>query len=123
MPCGTGRTTPPRRPNRRAPLTLRPKMGQFQRSSQWNRVIPCVGVRSMRQPGEPSVEEILESIKKVIARDNRTDADEARQPRDAVNAASPRPADEPALDIPAGGSAAGILELSDASDYAHEALE
>ncbi len=33
----------------------------------------------MRQAGEPSVEEILESIKKVIARDNRTDA---AQPRD-----------------------------------------
>lgn len=28
----------------------------------------------MRQAGEPSVEEILDSIKKVIARDNRTDA-------------------------------------------------
>ena len=28
----------------------------------------------MRQAGEPSVEEILESIKKVIARDNRADA-------------------------------------------------
>ena len=26
----------------------------------------------MRQAGEPSVEEILESIKKVIARDNRS---------------------------------------------------
>jgi uncharacterized protein len=32
----------------------------------------------MRQAGEPSVEEILESIKKVIARDNRADAAEAR---------------------------------------------
>lgn len=30
----------------------------------------------MRQAGEPSVEEILESIKKVIARDNRMVADE-----------------------------------------------
>ena len=28
----------------------------------------------MRQASEPSVEEILESIKKVIARDNRADA-------------------------------------------------
>jgi len=33
----------------------------------------------MRQVGEPSVEEILESIKKVIARDNRDSAAEARR--------------------------------------------
>ena len=33
----------------------------------------------MRQAGEPSVEEILESIKKVIARDNRTEAAQLRQ--------------------------------------------
>jgi hypothetical protein len=33
----------------------------------------------MRQNGEPSVEEILESIKKVIARDNRDGASEARR--------------------------------------------
>jgi len=32
----------------------------------------------MRQTGEPTVEEILESIKKVIARDNRSNADENR---------------------------------------------
>ena len=36
----------------------------------------------MRQAGEPSVEEILESIKKVIARDNRTVATEARRERE-----------------------------------------
>jgi len=48
----------------------------------------------MRQPGEPSVEEILASIKQVIARDNRAAADERRP------AAAPRtfdPADEAAL--------------------------
>jgi hypothetical protein len=33
----------------------------------------------MRQDGEPSVEEILESIKKVIARDNREAASEQRR--------------------------------------------
>jgi len=33
----------------------------------------------MRQAGEPTVEEILESIKKVIARDNRTEAAEERR--------------------------------------------
>jgi len=34
----------------------------------------------MAQDGEASVEEILESIKKVIARDNRTGAIESRRP-------------------------------------------
>ena len=37
----------------------------------------------MRQQGEASVEEILESIKKVIARDNRTIAMETRRRREA----------------------------------------
>ena len=36
----------------------------------------------MRQDGEPSVEEILESIKKVIARDNRESAEEERRRRE-----------------------------------------
>lgn len=41
------------------------------------------GVNSaMRQTGEPTVEEILESIKKVIARDNRVGADEQRRQRE-----------------------------------------
>ncbi|TMM48220.1 DUF2497 domain-containing protein [Qipengyuania marisflavi] len=35
----------------------------------------------MHQPGEPSVEEILDSIKKVIARDNRDDAIAERRRR------------------------------------------
>ena len=38
----------------------------------------------MSQSGEPSVEEILESIKKVIARDNRAGALEARRQRGLV---------------------------------------
>jgi cell pole-organizing protein PopZ len=38
----------------------------------------------MRQAGEPSVEEILESIKKVIARDNRVGAAEQRSRRETV---------------------------------------
>ena len=38
---------------------------------------------AMRQAGEPSVEEILESIKKVIARDNRAGAAEERREREA----------------------------------------
>lgn len=38
--------------------------------------------------GEPSVEDILESIKKVIARDNRAGALEARQRREAASEAA-----------------------------------
>jgi cell pole-organizing protein PopZ len=42
----------------------------------------------MRQDGEPSVEEILESIKKVIARDNRETASVERQQRASAGIAS-----------------------------------
>jgi len=38
----------------------------------------------MRQAGEPSVEEILDSIKKVIARDNRASAAELRRERETA---------------------------------------
>ena len=38
----------------------------------------------MRQQGEPSVEEILESIKRVIARDNRETAQVERQRRESA---------------------------------------
>lgn len=41
----------------------------------------------MRQAGEPTVEEILESIKKVIARDNRTGAVEERRHREEIGVA------------------------------------
>ena len=40
----------------------------------------------MQQPGEPSVEEILDSIKKVIARDNREGAIAERRRRAQVSA-------------------------------------
>lgn len=43
----------------------------------------------MRQAGEPSVDEILESIKKVIARDNRAEATQGRQ-RPASDSAGSR---------------------------------
>lgn len=83
----------------------------------------------MGNTGEPSVEEILESIKKVIARDNRAGAAEERRQRElrgvaedtaaeqddvldlgetAELAESERPADQ--NDIPAEGSAALIAE-------------
>ena len=38
----------------------------------------------MRQEGEPSVEEILESIKKVIARDNRDTLQAERRRRETA---------------------------------------
>ncbi|QGN56406.1 DUF2497 domain-containing protein [Novosphingobium sp. Gsoil 351] len=41
----------------------------------------------MRQAGEPSVEEILESIKKVIARDNRAEAEQVRRRRESTGVA------------------------------------
>ncbi len=50
----------------------------------------------MRQDGEPTVEEILESIKKVIARDNRETATIERRRRESVGVAEnmPEPADD-----------------------------
>lgn len=49
----------------------------------------------MRQDSEPSVEEILESIKQVIARDNRAEAAEERQRREKVGRTDHVDADEP----------------------------
>lgn len=43
----------------------------------------------MRQTVEPTVEEILESIKKVIARDNRAGADEQRRQRETHGVVAP----------------------------------
>ena len=48
----------------------------------------------MRQEGEASVEEILESIKKVIARDNRAGAVEQRRRRETEGVVEPADADE-----------------------------
>ncbi|WP_374529893.1 DUF2497 domain-containing protein [Novosphingobium sp.] len=58
----------------------------------------------MRQVGEPSVEEILESIKKVIARDNRVGAASERRQReergvDAVRTAAVAEQDDEILDL------------------------
>ena len=59
----------------------------------------------MRQAGEPSVEEILDSIKKVIARDNRLGAAEERRQRETqgvVEAKAPRASaddDDDVLDL------------------------
>lgn len=56
----------------------------------------------MRQAGEPSVEEILESIKKVIARDERGEAAAAPAPRAPMSAAAAAAAIAPALQAQAG---------------------
>ena len=51
----------------------------------------------MRHEGEPSVEEILSSIKKVIARDNRETLQAERRRREVAGVA-PEPEDEPTAD-------------------------
>jgi cell pole-organizing protein PopZ len=51
----------------------------------------------MRQAGEPSVEEILESIKKVIARDNRTEAAQQRQRRENEGVVTTQTITQPAV--------------------------
>lgn len=53
----------------------------------------------MRQEGEPSVEEILDSIKKVIARDNREIAQAERRRRETDGIGREQPADEADDDI------------------------
>jgi cell pole-organizing protein PopZ len=76
----------------------------------------------MRQASEPSVEEILESIKKVIARDNRAEAARERIRRDsaaeAPAAAPPAPAPIAARPAPRGEGKpasfpADVLDLSE----------
>lgn len=47
-------------------------------------------MKSMRQAGEPSVEEILDSIKKVIARDNRAEAAQVRAQREGPGVVTSR---------------------------------
>ena len=70
----------------------------------------------MRQAGEPSVEEILESIKKVIARDNRVGAAEERRVRESRGLAAGQldEDDDEVLDLAA--SSEFIDELDDEED-------
>ena len=77
----------------------------------------------MRQSGEPSVEEILESIKKVIARDNREGAATERRHRESHGVAIAKLVEEPAaedvLDLGATGEVADdALFLEDLADEA-----
>ena len=69
----------------------------------------------MRQHGEPSVEEILDSIKKVIARDNRETAQVERRRREAAGLGGkrqPEAADESGADE--------VLELADAGEMVED---
>lgn len=71
----------------------------------------------MRQAGEPSVEEILESIKKVIARDNRAGAAEERRERESrglPQTTAPAETEDSILDL--AESAQFINELDDEAD-------
>lgn len=56
----------------------------------------------MRQAGEPSVEEILESIKKVIARDNR--GDDGRTAAGPADGGAAEPEDDAILDLAESGT-------------------
>lgn len=69
----------------------------------------------MRNAGEPSVEEILESIKKVIARDNRATAAELRSRREPA-ATPPQPAPE----ADEGQPDEDVLDLADSAAFASE---
>ena len=74
----------------------------------------------MHRDGEASVEEILESIKKVIARDNRATAFDTRRRREndgiseTLTEAAPEPADDE--------EAEEVLDLA-AADYVQQAPE
>jgi uncharacterized protein len=75
-----------------------------------------LGVTSLRQAGEPSVEEILESIKKVIARDNRAEAEQVRRRRESDGVVAARPVRDEAANAGPGFAEepAPVLELTDA---------
>ncbi len=69
----------------------------------------------MRQAGEPSVEEILDSIKKVIARDNRTAAAEQRRERESAGVQ-----EVPEMEAQ---DEEEVLDLAEADEWADEPLE
>ncbi len=75
----------------------------------------------MRQAGEPSVEEILESIKKVIARDSRVEAAQHRVQRERTIPAAPAVAmPQPVINKPIATDPpvddTSVLELTEAED-------
>ena len=71
---------------------------------------------SLRQAGEPSVEEILESIKKVIARDNRAEAEQLRRRRESDGVVTSRaiPIERAPAAAAYADDPAPVLELTDA---------
>lgn len=71
----------------------------------------------MRQAGEPSVEEILDSIKKVIARDNRAGAAEERRVRETQGVAQVRPAPQPAAAIEDEDDVLDLAESATLADH------
>lgn len=79
----------------------------------------------MRQAGDPSVEEILESIKKVIARDNRAESAQARARREApvpTPAAPAAPVSRPADVLDLAEEEAEVLLAGDACDDEGDAM-
>ncbi len=75
---------------------------------------------AMRQVGEPSVEEILESIKQVIARDNRSDAAVVRREREkrGVTAPAAEQADQHDDEVLELGAEAVLIEDAEVEDEA-----
>ena len=73
-----------------------------------------MGCLAMRQTSEPSVEEILESIKKVIARDNRVGAAEERRTHEVR---SLTPAESAADEDRDADDTSGVLDLSEAAEF------
>ena len=76
----------------------------------------------MRNAGEPTVEEILESIKKVIARDTRAGAVETRRQRETQGVA------EAAVQPPVDAHEEDVLDLAEEGQFAptelaHDAYE
>jgi uncharacterized protein len=65
----------------------------------------------MRQQGEPSVEEILESIKRVIARDNRETAQVERQRRESAGVGT-----ETLIEIADDDEDEGVFDLGEAEE-------
>lgn len=78
----------------------------------------------MRHAGEPTVEEILESIKKVIARDSRMEAIEQRRQRETdglAGAPAREDADEDVLDLAEEGHFVPVEGHEDDGEGADEA--
>lgn len=76
----------------------------------------------MRQVGEPSVEEILDSIKKVIARDNREAADEQRRERENLGVSAKSVESEEVLELSADAALESVAEVNEEEENEDESL-